>query len=287
MDPQTKKHIYIHLYGGNGTVSTETTVLLLGIQQVCYEIGVLCTISITNSTNPSYWGARNKALEDFKVNKDFTHLLFLNDKISVDPRTLIYLLSSDHNVCGLVAPLGVIRWTNLLQKKNLMAINTILQDSNNNENNLKNFWTHMHSNINMYNVIFKKDTKIDSNGWIEVDSMGTDIMLLKRNVVERLPSTTFRLLDDSGLIDQSFNDELKKLEEPINVWTEPMVIRNNTNQFIGRIKDAINMKFELAIQPKIQEISDCQCTTCDCKSCICIDCDCNECGKKEYQPPID
>lgn len=283
---QQKKHVFIHLCSTNGTIASETTMLLLGMQQLCHEIGVLCTISVSNSPG-SYWSARNSALKDFTNNKQLTHLLLLSDKISTDPRTLAYLLSSEYNVCGLVAPLGLIKWPNLFQKKNLTAINTILQDSTSDENNLKDFWTHMHSNINMYNAIFKKDTKVNSNGWVEVDSLGTDVMLLKRSIVEKLPENCFKSSDKSILIDQSLNDELKSLEEPVYIWPEAIVVKNSVHQFIGRVKDVMNTKFELKVQPKIQEITDCSCTECDCKNCKCEECECNECGKKEYQPPVD
>lgn len=268
MESQPKKHIYIHICSTNGTIAAETTILLLGMQQVCHELSILCTISISNSPK-SYWTSRNKAVKEFKDNEQFTHLLFLTDKISTNPRVLNNLLQSEHNVSGLIAPLGVIRWPNLLQKKNLNAINTILQDSSSSESNLKDFWTHIHSNINMYNAIFKPDTKIGSDGWVEVDSIGTDILLINREVINKLPENTFKSVDDSILIDRSFNDELKKLEEPVYIWPEPMVVRNTTHQFIGRVKDVMATQFELKVQPKVEEITDLDCET------------------KEYQPPVD
>lgn len=260
----TQKHIYIHICSTNGQFTAETTTVLLGLQQICNNNNILCTINISNIPK-SYWNARNNALKDFKENDNFTHLLLINDKISVDPKILIHLLNSEYDVSGIIAPMGIIRWPNLLHKKNLTAINTILQDTSSDTNNLKEFWTWIHSNINMYNVIFNKDTQLNEKGWINVDSVATDFLLLTRNIVQKLPQNTFKYNDDSILIDQSFNDTLKELKQPIYIWPNATVSKNTSHPFIGKINDVMSNEFKLIVKPKIQEIND----------------------TDEYQPPID
>ena len=76
----------------------------------------------------SYWNARNNALNDFKKNDKYTHLLLLSDKISADPRTIINLINSKHSVSGLVAPMGMIRWINLVQNKVRVTRDVIMKE---------------------------------------------------------------------------------------------------------------------------------------------------------------
>ena len=266
-------HIYINIVSSNGVIASETTNLLLTLQQMFNELKTQCTICISNPSI-SYWDARNHTIKTFKEHEEYTHLLLLSDKITTDPRVLLSLLKSKHDVACLVPPLGTIKWTNMFNKKNVEAINTIINytntESDNKEQNILNFWTWLHSNINIYNSVFDKEFKLEEQ-YINVNTVATDFMLITKEIINKLETDTpFTPRLNTAIKDQSFCEELNK-HTTIWAYIDATVTKISNNQFIGRLRELITPQFVTTPEPKEEEITDCDSTE----------------GDVELQPDID
>lgn len=263
-------HIYTHLVANNNNISAETTGLLLSLQRLCHQNKFEFTVSITNGNIP-YWDARNQCLEDFKNNENYTHLLLLSDKINVEPQILLTLLNSKYDVSCLVAPLGTIKWSNILNTNVLTSINTIINniqsESDYKQENLIEFWTWLHSNINIYNTVFGENRQTDDD-WTTVELVSSDFMLINRNIIEKLDDTPFKYISKSPIQDKSFCDEINKYTK-IWAYTDTMITKVSTNQFLGKIKHLTN---KLTIKEKVEEITDIEKNTKD---------------ESEFQPNVD
>jgi len=118
--------------------------------------------------------ARNNLTANFLAS-DFDRLIFIDSDITWDPKALLTLLESDHDVCGIPYPTKNIDWAKITKFINERTDTTEpLKPAQ-----LKNMSV-------MYTINRTPDMEAAKDKWLEVSALGTGFLMMKRSVLERM-----------------------------------------------------------------------------------------------------
>jgi len=118
--------------------------------------------------------ARNNMTAHF-LGTDFDRLMFIDADISWQPKALLDLVESDHDVCGIPYPTKFRDWEKLIKFMDKKAKDGI---------EVKPFEA-MNSSLRFtINATIEKDKLVD--GWQKVSALGTGFLMIKREVLEKM-----------------------------------------------------------------------------------------------------
>jgi hypothetical protein len=151
-----------------------------GIFNLAYNLGKLGVHSHFCQTlnNPYIWTARNRLVADF-LKTDFTHFIFIDQDIGFLAEDVFALIQQNKDVVAGTYPLKQINWNHVEQAvKDGVPVEKLESSTA----------THVFLPLN-------KQEKINNKELLEVISVGTGFMLIKREVFEKLAKTVDSYVD--------------------------------------------------------------------------------------------
>jgi 2-polyprenyl-3-methyl-5-hydroxy-6-metoxy-1,4-benzoquinol methylase len=184
--PAKPRHLLVATpcYGGMTTSTFAST--LVGLSESCHAAGVGFTVrlSVNESLIPR---ARNRLVHRFLMS-DCTHLLFFDADQGIDGNDIIEMMDLDLDIVGAPVPMKAINWEAVRE--------AAIRHEPNIELSGPQF---------AFNLVNDGATMEVVDGCIEVRTVGTGCMLVKREVIERMieahPETMY-VSDSSGDIGQ-------------------------------------------------------------------------------------
>ena len=157
--------------------------------------------------------ARNNLIAKAMVDKETTHIMFIDNDISWDPISILKLLVSDKDVVGGVYPLKHYHWNKLMKDPlnpyNSNVIQSWVESKNNSQ--LKNVVDDndiVQHKLLSYNVNYLNNTLNVEQNLSIVRHIPTGFMMIKRNVIENMfkafPSTKY--VDDVSFLEPEENE---------------------------------------------------------------------------------
>jgi len=162
------------VYGGN-SLTVNYINSLLGLVNLCRDLGIPFQISFMYNES-LITRARNIMVKDFLATQN-THFLFIDCDISFNPYDIILMMMQKEEVIGAPCVKKGLRWDRI--------INAI----ENNPKKKQYTGTDLEKITGQYVVNFLKDktpASFDLGKLLEVRSVGTGLMMVKRHVFERI-----------------------------------------------------------------------------------------------------
>jgi hypothetical protein len=159
--------------------------------------------------------ARNNLVARAMTNPRMTHIMFIDNDISWDPKDILKLVISDKNISGGIYPLKNYNWSDLVTdksdrtKQNLNAVKDIINRKNKSQfRDIVSDENVVQFNLLRYNVNYlNNQLKIEKN-LAKVRHLATGFMMIKRTVIEKMmkafPSTKY--VDDVNFLKSEENN---------------------------------------------------------------------------------
>ena len=153
----------------HSNVSIHYTQALLELQQLCMKKKIRITFSLLKSSLVTQ--GRNLCVSGFLAS-DFTHLLFVDSDIYMEPESILTMIEKDKDVISIPCPLKTMMWDKLYKRM---------------ENGEIKGPGDIPKNLNCYpmRVANAKDIQIE-DGVMEVTHSPTGCMLIKRGVFDKM-----------------------------------------------------------------------------------------------------
>ena len=163
---QAPKHILIGMPSHRGIVATPTLVSLLHLQQA-----LILQKIVTNFLNIDYaevGHSRNIIANMMLMNKDYSHLLFVDDDMSFEPSLINELIQWDRPIAGAICP------------KRTISLEKFFEIASSG-GSFEQARAEAVSFVTRFASYSKFEVK---NGWVPLDGIGMGITLIKRHVFE-------------------------------------------------------------------------------------------------------
>ena len=169
-------------YGGMITVSYFKSLMKLNnaLQSLGIEFHIL-----TKSNESLITRGRNALVAEFIGRKQYTHLLWIDADMGFEPELIVKMLEIDQPVVGAACPMKNIDWERVKQQAPRAKDGAQLRS------------LAMQYNINL---VDENDRRVEKsleirNGFLEVSTVGTGIMMIRRDVFdimrEKLPDAAY------------------------------------------------------------------------------------------------
>jgi hypothetical protein len=146
--------------------------------------------------------ARNNLIARAMNDINMTHILFIDSDITWNPNDIIKLLNHDKDLCGGAYPKKNYNWNKLNNINNILDKKKI--DFNNNISDI-NF---IYQNLMDYNINNLSNNININNNLLEVYTLATGFMMIKRNCIEKMIEkyNDTKYIDDIGYFQNENNN---------------------------------------------------------------------------------
>jgi len=146
--------------------------------------------------------ARNNLVARAMANPKMTHIMFIDNDISWDPKDILKLVISDKNIVGGIYPLKNYNWGDLVhergqpKKQNLDVIKQWIERKNKSQfKDVISDESMVQYNLLRYNVNYLNNQLNIEKNLAKVKHLATGFMMIKRSVIEKMskafPSTKY------------------------------------------------------------------------------------------------
>ena len=157
-----KLHIATPMYGGNCTAGYTSSMLNLA-KVLPYDHNFITNESLVTR-------ARNMLVHNFLAS-DCTHLLFIDADVAFDPHGVKKMLDADKDVIGGLYAKKYINWNRVFTAVKYGVQPELLSS-------------------NAYDYYVRGEVRVGTDKPVEVESVGTGLMMIKRQVFEKLKPET-------------------------------------------------------------------------------------------------
>jgi hypothetical protein len=196
-------HIFIGTPCYGGMCHVNYVVRLMNTQQLLAQLGIQCTVEFMKNES-LITRARNNMVAKFMHNPEITHLMFIDADITWHPMDIVKLLAADKDVVGGIYPKKRYTWERLTPEniKDFTSRKKLFYNKDKSDEDL------IRENLVNYNLNYDRKTMKIENNLLEIYTLATGFMMIKRNVfpilMKKYPEKKYT--DDVGYLQSTEND---------------------------------------------------------------------------------
>ena len=190
-------HVFIGTPCYGGLCHVNYVVRLMNTQQLLAQLGVQCSVEFMKNES-LITRARNNMVAKFMSNPETTHLLFIDSDITWHPMDVVKLLAAEKDVVGGIYPKKRYAWERLTPEniKDFVSRKNLYYNKDKSDEDL------IRENLVNYNLNYDRKTMKIENNLLEIYTLATGFMCIRRNVfpilMEKYPEKKY--CDDVGYL---------------------------------------------------------------------------------------